>query len=120
MRVSVVITLLTLTACASDYVPREKVATYDRETQTIEFAYPCPDWSHASDINYDNSVHSNYGCATRNNLAQQLAYPQDLDRASGADGRTDTEGTVRTIQRYRAGEIPVALQPMQGASSGGE
>ena len=118
MRALACFSLIMLTACAGDYVPREKQARYDRDTQTVEYPYPCPDWSHASDINYDNSVYSNYGCATRNNLAQQLAYPEDLDRASGAAGATDTEATVRTIQRYRAGEIPVQPQPMQGATGG--
>ncbi len=111
--------VLLLTACADDFVPREKVARYDAETGGIEYAYPCPDWSHSSIANYDNSFHSNYGCAVNNNLAVQLANPEDLDhgRASAESGSPDTETTARVIERYRAGEIPAPLVPAQAAGS---
>ena len=105
-----------LTGCGGDFVPREKVATYNPETKQAEMPHPCPDWSHSSSLNYDNSDHSNFGCATRTNLARQLAYPEDLAVSAGHQS-TDTEATVRTIERYRAGEIPAALQPIQSSGS---
>lgn len=115
-----VIPLLFLAACADDFVPQEKIARYDPQVEgSIEYPYPCPDWSHSSTINYDNSLHSNYGCATRTNAARQLAYPQDLDHASG-DAATgpDTEVSNRVIEQYRAGEIPAPLEPLQGDTGG--
>lgn len=104
--------LLLIAACA-DFVPREKTATIDRQTGEVILPHPCPDWSQSSTINYDNSRHSNYGCAVNSNLAVQLENPGDLQEGYASAHPTDIEGTVRTIQLYRAGEIPVPLTPQQ-------
>ena len=40
----VLMVLAGLTAC-DNYVPREKVATYDPETGELTMPYPSPDWS---------------------------------------------------------------------------
>jgi hypothetical protein len=115
--------LLSLAACGDEFVPREKVAQYDPETGTLELPYPCPDWSHSSLINYDNSPHSNYGCAVNTNVAQQLANPEDIAHGAPSDQSVgpDTEVTTRVIEQYRAGEIPVPLEPIQAsAAEGGE
>jgi hypothetical protein len=112
--------LLALTACGGDFVPRDKEAHYDPLTGGIVLPYPCPDWSHSSVINYDNSVHSNYGCAVNNNMAQQLAYPEDLAHGrAGAPVGPDAEIGTHVIELYRAGTIPQPLTPMQGGGSSG-
>ena len=112
--------LLILSACADDFTPQPKTARYDPSLPGgIAYPSPCPDWSHSSTINTDNSVYSNYGCATNTNLARQLAYPEDLDHASGSNATgPDTETTTRVLERYRAGEIPKELTPVQGATGG--
>lgn len=102
----------TLAACA-DYVPREKKAMVDAQTGEVILPHPCPDWSHSASLNYDNSLHSNYGCAVNSNLAVQLENPGDLTQGYASPHPSDIEGTVRTIQRYRSGEIPEALTPQQ-------
>jgi hypothetical protein len=109
--VMLLIACLGLAAC-SDFEPREKIADVDPDTGWVVPPYPCPDWSQDATVNYDNSLHSNYGCAVNNNLAVQLADPWDLKEGRGTDtGNTDMG--VLTIERYRAGEIPVPLTPMQ-------
>lgn len=112
MRCAIFLLPLLLTACGDDFVPREKVATVDHETGRAVPPYPCPDWSQSARINWDNSQHSNYGCAVNNNLAVQLVDPRDLERGRGTAGG-NTDMSIRTIERYRAGELPAALTPMQ-------
>lgn len=104
--------LLSLSAC-SDFTPAPKEPRYDAELNRIVPARPCPDWSHPTSYNADNSVHSNFGCAVNNNMAVHIAHPRDWAEGHG-EARPDTETTVGVIQRYRAGEIPEPLVPVQG------
>src|SRR6187551_3546090 len=100
MRYAMLFTALFLTACGPDYVPREKVADVDADTGYVIPPHPCPDWSHSASINYDNSNHSNYGCAVNNNLAVHLVDPWDLREGRGSTtGNTDR--SIRTIEQYR-------------------
>lgn len=105
--------LLGLTACASDFEPADKTAAVDTDTGYAVPPHPCPDWSQNATVNYDNSVHSNYACAVNNNIAVQLADPWDLHQGIGS-GTGNTDMGIRTIELYRAGEIPAPLQPLQG------
>ena len=102
-----------LAACGPDFVPRDKVAEVDMRTGEVILPHPCPDWSHSAQINWDNSNHSNFGCAVNNNLAVQLEDPRDLRRGK-AGPPSDPEFNQRVIERYRAGEIPEPLTPIQG------
>lgn len=116
--VALMTTALFLTACTDDFVPRDKTATYDSATGTLDLPYPCPDWSHSSLINYDNSLHSNFGCAVNTDSAQQLANPEDIahGRASENSASPDSEISEGVIEQYRAGKIPQPLQPIQGSN----
>lgn len=105
--------LLTLAACSADPAPTTKEMRYDPQTNRFVPSAPCPDWSHSASSNYDNSLHSNYGCAVVNNMGQQIADPADIVRGNG-NGKADTEAATRAIQRYRSGEIPEPFTPMQG------
>lgn len=107
-----IIVLLALAGCSGDYVPREKATRVDPQTGALDLPYPCPDWSHNPSVNFDNSVHSNYGCATANNLAVQLEDPRDLVRGHGTPG-PDAGITADAVARYRAGEIPAEFTPEQ-------
>lgn len=115
-RIAVIIMLLAVAACGPDYEPRSKEVTYHPKRGGIQYNYPCPDWSHDATRNYDNSVHSNFGCAANHNLAVQLEDPRDLYRGHGTPG-PDAEITARTVEQYRAGDLPRPLEPQQATSS---
>lgn len=106
---------LALSACGPDYVPREKTADVDPQTGWVVPPYPCPDWSHSARVNYDNSLHSNYGCAVNNNLAVQLADPWDLKEGRGSNTGNAVQ-SIRAMELYNAGELPQPLTPMQDDS----
>ncbi len=108
---------LMLAAC-NNFTPREKAARVDATTGTLELPYPCPDWSQTQTYNYRNERHSNYGCAVNTNAALQLEDPNDLQRGHGEPG-PDAATTTRVIERYRAGEIPTPLVPLQTSETGG-
>lgn len=60
-------------------------------TRTRASVPGCPDWSGSSVYDPDASVSSNYGCATRSNIAAMVADPNDLivgKSHSGGDGQT--------------------------------
>lgn len=107
--------LLFLAAC-DDYEPREKKAVYDPMRKETTLPHPCPDWSHNAARNYDNSLHSNYGCATANNMAIQLENPRDLHRGHGTRS-PDAGITSGVIEAYRAGDLPQPLVPQQATGS---
>lgn len=118
MRAYVMILPLLVLAACGNYDPVEKTATVNTATGQLVLPHPCPDWSRSSVHNYGNSNHSNYGCAVNNNLAVQLEDPWDLiearpDATNG--GPSDIEMQMRTIQQYRAGEIPIPLEPLQSS-----
>ncbi|MBL6945271.1 MAG: hypothetical protein ISR47_01380 [Rhodospirillales bacterium] len=85
----------------------------------------CPDWSGRPGITENNTVGSNWGCATASNLGLMVANPSDL-AIGRVPGPMDGEFAVLAVQRYRAGEtraiVPEdvgATQKAQKASSGG-
>ena len=112
----VMLTMFMLTACGN-FTPHEKVATYDPNTKALTLPYPCSDWSQTQDHNYQNAPHSNYGCAVNTNLAIQLEDPADLHHGHGTSS-PDAETTTRVIERYRAGELPEPLIPLQSTGTG--
>ena len=115
IRSFVLVGMMALLAACSNFVPREKVATYDPETRRLTLPHPCPDWSQSQTHNYLNQPHSNYGCAVNTNAALQLEDPEDLVRGHGTKG-PDTETTTRVIEQYRAGDLPAPLTPQQSTA----
>lgn len=63
----------------------------------------CPDFSKASETNFDNTDHSNFGCASIHNLGVMVADPADLVRGRDA-GAQDGAAAVLAVQRYRTGK----------------
>ena len=119
MRYVIISAFLLLAACAEpDYAPHPKQAVYDPQTRAVVMPYPCPDWSHVGP-NADNANDSNFGCAVENNLAVQLDDPRDLYRGHGAAG-PDAQINRYVIEQYRAGKLPVPLQPMQQGQGSGQ
>ncbi len=79
----------------------------------------CPDWSDAEN-NADEGQSSNFGCATRSNLAAMIANPADLVHGRVAT-TTDTVATVRALKAYRE-LVPTGtkeLEKTKAAGSGG-
>ena len=110
--------LLSLAACDDgSFTPKPKTAYYDPELKQIVMPHPCPDWSAPAETNYENSVHSDFGCAVNRDAALQLADPRDLLQGHG-NNHPDTGITTHVIEQYRAGTIPVPLTPVQSSSSG--
>ncbi len=109
--------LMALAACDNNFTPNPKQATYDPQTRALTLPHPCPDWSQSQTQNYKNETHSNFGCAVNSNLAVQLENPEDLVHGRGK-ATPDTETTTRVIEQYRAGELPVALKPIQSTGTG--
>jgi type IV pilus biogenesis protein CpaD/CtpE len=118
-RNGLILIALALLAGCTNFEPREKVASYDPETEQLTLPYPCPDWSQSQTSNYLNAKHSNYGCAVNTNSALQVVDPADLHMGHGTL-TPDTEVTTRAVQQYRAGDIPQPLSPLQSTAGGSQ
>ena len=112
----IILITLALTAC-DNFTPREKTAKYDPATRELTLPYPCPDWSQTQVHNYLNEPHSNFGCAVNTNAAIQLENPADLHHGHGQN-TPDTEITADVVKKYRAGDLPAPLNPVQSISGG--
>jgi type IV pilus biogenesis protein CpaD/CtpE len=79
----------------------------------------CPDWSDG-EVNSGEGQSTNYGCATRLNLAAMIADPADLVHGQVATA-TDAIATVRAIKAYRE-QIPTGTKELEKvkASGGGQ
>ena len=113
--------ILALAACSDDYTPTPKVVSYEPSTGQLNYPHPCPDWSKDAEHNYENSLHSNFGCSVNGNFGLQLDNPRDLMEGHG-DNHPDTGITEHVIEQYRAGTIPKPLYPLgtdAGASESG-
>ncbi len=100
-------------------VPHDKIrkvhAVNEQDELKLELSYmvaipprDCPDWSKYSANNVYNTPHSNAGCATKTNIALQVADPGDLLRGSG-DATPDNMRSNVAIGRYQR------IEPYGGA-----
>ncbi len=78
----------------------------------------CPDWSRASQPDYEASTTSNFGCATNANLAAMVANPEDLIR--GQTGSTDQRVSSKAIKTFRDKEPTGAAALKQENSKGAQ
>jgi pilus assembly protein CpaD len=60
----------------------------------------CPNWSVASQPNFNNRSMSNFGCGVNSNIAAMVANPEDLIHGREATG-TDINEASRAVQFYR-------------------
>lgn len=74
----------------------------------------CPDWSGPPGQTFNNTVSTNWGCASAINLGLMIARPEDLKRGRPT-APIDGDYAVLGVQRYRKGET----RPLQSASEGG-
>ncbi|MCB2080023.1 MAG: CpaD family pilus assembly protein [Novosphingobium sp.] len=61
----------------------------------------CPDWSSRSDVNLNNAVSSNYGCAVNSNFAAMVANPEHLIKGEEGTGVTVVMSSTKAIETYR-------------------
>lgn len=81
--------------------PVVKVAVYYKG---ISYPDRCPDWRHSAAVNHDNSVMSNYGCASAINLGHMVANKQHLLESIGKHN-AETESSVNAVERYYKGDF---------------
>ncbi|WFU09136.1 CpaD family pilus assembly lipoprotein [Rhizobium sp. CB3090] len=78
----------------------------------------CGQWPEDLSANaFDNQNYYNFGCATQNNLAAQVANPTDLI-APRAMSPIDTDQRSKVIDNYRSGNVPTSTATIGGFSSG--
>lgn len=82
----------------------------------------CPDWSATSDMNYNNGLSPNYGCANNSNLAAMVADPEDLLEGRKGSSETLVNTSNKAITTFR--ETPPTgagglKDPMAGGANGG-
>jgi pilus assembly protein CpaD len=61
----------------------------------------CPNWTVASNPNWENRAMSNFGCAVNSNLAAMVANPEDLVHGQEGTGIGDTTTASKAVQLYR-------------------
>ncbi len=61
----------------------------------------CPNWSVASQPNFDNRSMSNFGCGLNSDLAMQVANPEDLFHGRQSGSTVDTIAGAKAIMMYR-------------------
>ncbi|EAU43360.1 pilus assembly protein [Fulvimarina pelagi HTCC2506] len=64
---------------------------------------PCGRWPEDLNSTHENKNYANFGCATQQNLAAQIADPRDLLSPRGM-GPVDGERRDQVIEKYRSGE----------------
>lgn len=62
----------------------------------------CPNWSVASQPNYENRTMSNFGCSVNSNLAAMVANPVDLIHGREGAAVGDTRTAVKALDMYRS------------------
>ncbi|MEM1104531.1 MAG: CpaD family pilus assembly protein [Pseudomonadota bacterium] len=73
-------------------------------TRYVATSTPCGVWDQNIGLSLSNTVTSNFGCATQQNLAAIVADPRDLVAPRGVSA-ADVGRRATVLQRYREGEI---------------
>lgn len=76
----------------------------------------CPNWSRASQPNFENRSMSNYGCSVNGNLAAQVADPVDLLHGRAGDSAVDALTASKAVNYYRTAP-PTGTKGLQDIST---
>jgi len=87
-------------------------------TRTTASVPDCPDWSATSDMNYNNALAPNYGCAVNSNIAAMVADAEDLLKGKESTGETVVATGNKAIRTYREAE-PTGAGGLREATQGG-
>lgn len=78
----------------------------------------CPNWSLASQPNYDNRNMSNFGCGVNSNIAAMVANPEDLVHGRDASGSEDPRTAAKAVMLYRSSP-PSGAKPLEATTTKG-
>jgi Type IV pili component len=78
----------------------------------------CPNWSVASQPNYNNRTMSNFGCAINSNLAAMVANPGDLVHGREGTVLVDPYTGMKAVDFYRASP-PTGSKGLQDTTTKG-
>jgi len=93
--------------------PGDMSLTLERFIATVP---NCPNWSKHPGNDFDNALHSDFGCATATNLAAMIADPRDLVVGQTMGPVVGDPGGA-AVHTYRAGKVTLA--PESGGGGGG-
>lgn len=79
----------------------------------------CPDWSRASNPQFNGHMMSNYGCATNSNLASMVADPRDLIEGRAGPESVDASLSTKAIKTYRSAK-PTGADGLKSQSTRGQ
>ena len=79
----------------------------------------CPNWSQASQPDWDNKTMSNFGCGVNSNLAAMVANPEDLLHGREGGTLTDTVAGTKAVELYRS-TPPSGTKGLQNISTKGQ
>jgi pilus assembly protein CpaD len=107
-------------AVAADLSAGELRLSYER---FVAGAPDCPNWSKAPGNDFANTLHSDFGCSTANDLAAMVADPRDLIRGRDLPPEAG-DSALAALHRYRLGKVTPLLddsasQSSTGATGGG-
>lgn len=87
-------------------------------TRSVASVPGCPDWSATSDMNFNNALSSNYGCAVNSNMAAMVADPEDLLEGRKGSSETLISTSNKAIKTLREA-APTGAGGLQEASANG-
>lgn len=79
----------------------------------------CPDWSRASNPDFESSTMSNFGCASNSALAAMVANPEDLIRGQDPSVSVDASTAGKAIKTYRERK-PTGAGDLKNEATGGK
>jgi pilus assembly protein CpaD len=104
---------------ATDLAPGISRIVVSRASVTMD---ECPDWNDETLNTYRGAASSNYGCASRSNLARMVADPTDMLEGrplNGQGGATVAEPVARWNKRNGATNSSTTGSASAGSSGGG-
>ena len=84
----------------------------------IAVAPPCPNWSKAPGNDFNNTLHSDFGCSTATNLAAMIDDPRDLVQGREMGGVVG-DPALAAIHHYRGGKGDSHSDAGAGAAQSG-
>lgn len=78
----------------------------------------CPNWSRASQPNYENRSLPGYGCSVNSNLTAMVANPEDLFYGREGPAAVDVNSAAKAVKLYRQ-TPPTGSQGLQDINTKG-
>jgi pilus assembly protein CpaD len=85
-----------------------------RLEHAVASAPGCPDWSKAPGNDFDNTLHSDFGCTTATDLAAMIADPRDL-LVGHVMGPAVGDNALAAMHKYQTGKSSIGEGSMGSA-----